>query len=123
MTYMFTPAGHGRNVKEISDALKFELALSKPGTLTAVNRSTDSMLFSGHTKLYLFPITDLKANIAKLIAKDDLLVGSIVTAELSFRGLVDLLYGLVEYEKETVPMERDQKGSQKTSRPVSGGRS
>lgn len=44
--------------------------------------------------------TVLKAGIGELAAKDDRILGSLISAELSFKGLVDLLYGLVEYEWE-----------------------
>ena len=49
MDFAFSPSFEGRNAKEIYDVLKFELALSKPGTLTVVNRVIDLTLLSGHT--------------------------------------------------------------------------
>jgi hypothetical protein len=42
----------------------------------------------------------LKAAISDLVAKDDPVMGSIITAELSFEGLMDLLYAAWEYRWE-----------------------
>jgi hypothetical protein len=42
----------------------------------------------------------LKASISELVAKDDPVMGSIITAELSVEGLLDLLYAVWEYRWE-----------------------
>jgi hypothetical protein len=42
----------------------------------------------------------LKASISDLIAKDDPVIGSIITAELSVEGLMDLLYAVWEHRWE-----------------------
>lgn len=42
----------------------------------------------------------LKAAISDLVAKDDPVMGSMITAELSFEGLMDLLYASWEYRWE-----------------------
>ena len=42
----------------------------------------------------------LKAAISDLVAKNDPVMGSIITAELSVEGLMDLLYALWEYRWE-----------------------
>lgn len=44
--------------------------------------------------------TALKAGISELVAIDDPILGTLITAEVSFKGLLDLLFAVFEYEWE-----------------------
>jgi hypothetical protein len=44
--------------------------------------------------------TALQAGISELVAIDDPILGTLITAEVSFKGLLDLLFAVFEYEWE-----------------------
>ena len=55
MNFVFTPAFPCRNVKEVHDVLKFELALREPGDFSVVDRKTGLSLFAGRSKGFSVP--------------------------------------------------------------------